>query len=55
MQIQVMTSGVLTKFCKDCNLLNAKLTTADVGLVFERVKVGKRKWIDFRGFEEACR
>lgn len=51
----VMDSATLTRFCKECNLLNAKLTTSDVGLVFERVKVGKRKWVDFRGFEEACR
>jgi myosin heavy subunit len=52
---ELMSQQQLVDFARECKLLSKKLTAAEVDLIFQRVKVGKKKGIDFRAFEEACR
>jgi hypothetical protein len=48
-------SSALVISAKGCNLLGSKLSESEVGLIFQRVKLGKRQWLDLKGFEEALR
>ena len=51
-----MSADQLIKFASECELLDdKKLTENEVGLMFSRVKLGKRTEIDFERFQECVR
>jgi hypothetical protein len=50
-----MTLASMVTWCKECNLLDKKLTIPQVGLIFTSVVVGKKKSLHFDRFQEAVR
>jgi serine/threonine protein kinase len=50
-----MTALGLVTFSKECSLIDAKLTEAEVSLAFAKVKLGRTKTLKFDRFQEACR
>ncbi|CAM9696749.1 unnamed protein product, partial [Phaeothamnion confervicola] len=49
-----MNSAKFTKLAKDCGLVDRRLTTTDLDLIFTRVKGKGLKTIDFATFQQAC-
>lgn len=49
-----MDNAKFAKFTRDCKLLDKKLTSTDVDIIFSRVKTKSERKITFAQFEEAC-
>jgi len=50
-----MSSGQLQSFAEESGLCDKKMSTGDVGLVFQSVKLGKKNTLNFDRFQEAIR
>ena len=46
-----ISSDGLCKFATECNVVNEKLSEADVALVFQAVKLGKKEALNFDRFK----
>jgi len=50
-----ITVDGLTAMCKECSLVEGKLTEAEVSLAFAKVKLKKSTTLNFDRFQEVCR